>query len=82
MPPAIWLSVRTRENLHPENGLPRQIVEVLHGGEVLGQLPVSKVVYEMLPHDLGVVRIDLMVERASIDSHDVSPLAGLDRRDA
>jgi hypothetical protein len=69
LPSAIWLSVRTREVLDPEPGEPRQVAEVLHGDKVLGQLPVSKVVYEMLPHDLGVVRIDLIVERAQIDTH-------------
>lgn len=69
--PPIMLRVRTREVLKPEDGEPRQIVEVLKGDQVLGQLPVTRAAYEMLPAELGKVTIEIITERAQIESHDV-----------
>lgn len=66
--PPVWLSIRTREYLDPADEDERQVVEVLQGDKVLGQLPVSRVVYEMLPNHLGTVRIDLHVERGQIET--------------
>lgn len=67
-----WLTVRTREALNPEPGEPRQVCEVLSGDTVIGQLPISRAVYELLPHDLGKLKIELVVQRAQVDGHDVA----------
>lgn len=67
--PPIMLNVRTRELIRPGEDETRQIVEVLKGDEVIGQLPVTRAVYEMLPAELGTLRLDIIVKRAEIEGY-------------
>jgi len=62
------LTIHTREKLHPVDGEPRQTVEVRDGGQVLGELPVTRLVYEMLPQSLGKVTVEFIVEASQIET--------------
>lgn len=66
--PPLTLTIRTRENIAPAEGEPHQIVEVLHGEKVVGQLPITRVAYEMLPHALGKVTLEVICKRSEIES--------------
>lgn len=74
MTAALLLKVRVRDVLGDRtrseaDGQP-QIAEVLRGDEVLGQLPFTRIGYEMLPHKLTKLTIELIVARAEISGHD------------
>lgn len=66
-----WLTLRTREVLEPRPGEERQVVEVLDGETVVGQLPVTRAEYEMLPQNLGKLKVELIVGRAEVRGHSV-----------
>jgi hypothetical protein len=64
-----FLTVRTRETLPGSDEGFEQVVEILDGETVVGQLPVTRAEYEMLPQNLGKLKIELIVKRADIRTH-------------
>lgn len=64
-----FLTVRTHETCPATTEGFQQTVEVLDGETVLGQLPVSRAVYEMLPEDMGKLTLELIIERADVRTY-------------
>lgn len=44
------------------------IVEVELDGKIIGQIPATRAVYEMLPNSLGKLTVECLVERAEIET--------------
>ena len=63
-----FLTLRTRETYPGATGGLEQIVEVLDGETVFGQLPVSRVVYELLAQNVGKLSIEMFVEHADVET--------------
>lgn len=63
-----FLTVRTRETFPGAKDY-EQIVEILDGETVVGQLPVTRAVYEMLPANMGKLTLELFVERGDVRTH-------------
>lgn len=63
------LGIRIRDALRTKTEEQRQVGEVLKDGVVVGQLPFTRVSYELLPGGYSKLQIELIVKSADIATH-------------